>query len=59
MANKFSYTDLHDNTDVAAAAVVPLCNTDTDGIEDWLSNSSTSTSKTAAELAAEWDELNS
>lgn len=59
MTEKFSFKDLHDSTDAVAAKVIPLCETDTDGIEDWLSNASTGTSKTAAELAAEWDELNS
>lgn len=59
MDKKYSFKDLHDNTDAVAAEVILLCKTNTDGIEDWLSAASTSTSKTAKQLAAEWDEVNS
>lgn len=55
---KITWTDLHDNTDKIAAAVIPLCETDTDGIEDWLSAASTDYSGTPADLATEWDALN-
>ena len=57
MNRKYTYTDLSNNTDAVAAAVIPLCNTDTDGIEDWLSNASTDVNMTARDIAFEWDSL--
>lgn len=44
--------------DTICAAVEPLCNTDTDGLEDWLAGSGGySGNETPESIAAEWDSL--
>jgi hypothetical protein len=48
----------HANWDAIAEAIGLICETSTDGLEDWLSASQFPTVATIAELAAEWDEFN-
>ena len=54
---KITWTKINQDTESVARLVDPLCEYDTDGLEDWLSHASTSTNTTAHKLAAEWDSL--
>ncbi len=49
--------DQSDARAVVADAVWPLCETDTTGLEDWISSGDYTGNETPESIAVEWDEL--